>query len=99
MMDVSLPHTRPTSSPHVAEFISRVLERLKPLMSEAEIHNHVQEENTPESNERTQAVKLLKTGQNAAMACSMWRSEPLKSGVNSSPEITSLSSNVSVDFE
>lgn len=65
MMDVALPNTCPTSSPRVAEFVSRVLERLKPLMSEAEIHNHVQEEDTPETTERTQAVKLLKTGQNA----------------------------------
>lgn len=64
MMDVSLPNTRPTSSPHVADFVSRVLERLKPLMGEAEIHNHVQEENLPESSELSQAVKLLKTGQN-----------------------------------
>lgn len=64
MMDVSLPNTRPTSSPHVADFVSRVLERLKPLMREVEIHNHVQEENLPESSELSQAVKLLKTGQN-----------------------------------
>uniref|UniRef100_A0A8C7ZN05 Proteasome activator complex subunit 4 n=1 Tax=Oryzias sinensis TaxID=183150 RepID=A0A8C7ZN05_9TELE len=61
MIDVSLPHTRPTSSPHVAEFVTRVLERLKPLTSEPEIHNHVHEENTQETDERTQAVKLLKT--------------------------------------
>lgn len=64
MIDVALPHTRPTSSPHVAEFVTRVLERLKPLTSELEIHNHVHEENTQETDERTQAVKLLKTGQN-----------------------------------
>ncbi|XP_068162395.1 proteasome activator complex subunit 4B-like [Antennarius striatus] len=61
MIDVALPNTRPTSSPHVAEFVTRVLERLKPLTSEPEIHNHVHEENTPETDERTQAVKLLKT--------------------------------------
>uniref|UniRef100_A0A672JGF3 Proteasome activator subunit 4b n=1 Tax=Salarias fasciatus TaxID=181472 RepID=A0A672JGF3_SALFA len=61
MIDVALPHTRPTSSPHVAEFVTRVLERLKPLTSELEIHNHVHEENTQETDERTQAVKLLKT--------------------------------------
>uniref|UniRef100_A0AAQ5Y8J2 Proteasome activator Blm10 mid region domain-containing protein n=1 Tax=Amphiprion ocellaris TaxID=80972 RepID=A0AAQ5Y8J2_AMPOC len=61
MIDVALPHTRPTSSPHVAEFVTRVLERLKPLTSEPEIHNHVHEENTQETDERTQAVKLLKT--------------------------------------
>ncbi|XP_061562704.1 LOW QUALITY PROTEIN: proteasome activator complex subunit 4B-like [Phycodurus eques] len=62
MMDVALPHTQSTSSPHVADFVTRVLERLKPLTSEAEIHNHVHEENAPETtDERTQAVKLLKT--------------------------------------
>uniref|UniRef100_A0A8C4HX75 Proteasome activator complex subunit 4 n=1 Tax=Dicentrarchus labrax TaxID=13489 RepID=A0A8C4HX75_DICLA len=61
MIDVALPNTRPTSSPHVAEFVPRVLERLKPLTSEPEIHNHVHEENTQETDERTQAVKLLKT--------------------------------------
>lgn len=66
MMDVSLPNTGPTSSPHVAEFVSRVLECLKPLMSDAEIQNHVQEEDAPESSQRSQAVKLLKTGQNVA---------------------------------
>ncbi|XP_037134484.1 proteasome activator complex subunit 4B-like isoform X1 [Syngnathus acus] len=62
MMDVALPHTQPTSSPHVADFVARVLERLKPLTSEAEIRNHVPEENAPETaDECTQAVKLLKT--------------------------------------
>ncbi|XP_041818516.1 proteasome activator complex subunit 4B [Chelmon rostratus] len=61
MIDVALPNTLPTSSPHVAEFVTRVLERLKPLTSEPEIHNHVHEENTQETDERTQAVKLLKT--------------------------------------
>lgn len=64
MIDVALPHTGPTSSPHVAEFVTRVLEQLKPLTSELEIHNHVHEENTQETDECTQAVKLLKTGQN-----------------------------------
>lgn len=66
MMDVALPGTQPTASPHVAEFVGRVLRRLKPLTSEAEIHNHVHEENTQETDERTQAVKLLKTGQSRA---------------------------------
>ncbi|XP_019938778.2 proteasome activator complex subunit 4B-like [Paralichthys olivaceus] len=61
MIDVALPHTLSTSSPHVAEFVTRVLERLKPLTSELEIRNHVHEENTQETDERTQAVKLLKT--------------------------------------
>lgn len=67
MIDVALPNTQPTSSPHVAEFVTRVLERLKPLTSEPEIHNHVREENTQETDERTQAVKLLKTGQNVKL--------------------------------
>ncbi|XP_058477820.1 proteasome activator complex subunit 4B isoform X2 [Solea solea] len=61
MIDVALPHTQSTSSPHVAEFVTWVLERLKPLTLEPEIHNHVHEENTQEMDERTQAVKLLKT--------------------------------------
>ncbi|XP_026207401.1 proteasome activator complex subunit 4B-like [Anabas testudineus] len=61
MIDVALPHTQPTSSPHVAEFVTRVLERLRPLTSKPEIHNHVHEENTQETDECTQAVKLLKT--------------------------------------
>ncbi|KAM7370631.1 hypothetical protein PAMP_010160 [Pampus punctatissimus] len=51
----------------LAEFVTRVLERLKPLTSEPEIHNHVHEENTQETDERTQAVKLLKTGQNGLL--------------------------------
>ncbi|XP_061666558.1 proteasome activator complex subunit 4B isoform X2 [Syngnathoides biaculeatus] len=62
MMDAALPHTQSTSSPRVADFVARVLERLKPLTSEAEIHNHVREDDAPETaDERTQAVKLLKT--------------------------------------
>ncbi|XP_046888598.1 proteasome activator complex subunit 4B-like [Hypomesus transpacificus] len=61
MIDVALPHTRPTCSPHVAEFTSRVLARLKPLTSEQEIHNHVREESLQEPDEKTQAIKLLKT--------------------------------------
>lgn len=68
MIDVALPNTEPTSSPHVAEFVTRVVERLKPLTSELEIHNHVHEENTQETDERTQAVKLLKTGQHVDVA-------------------------------
>uniref|UniRef100_A0A3Q3FX53 Proteasome activator Blm10 mid region domain-containing protein n=1 Tax=Kryptolebias marmoratus TaxID=37003 RepID=A0A3Q3FX53_KRYMA len=61
LIDVALPHTRRTSSPHVAEFVTRVLERLEPLTSEPEIRNHVREGNAQETDERTQAVKLLKT--------------------------------------
>ncbi|KAM9425985.1 proteasome activator complex subunit 4B [Pholidichthys leucotaenia] len=61
MIDVALPHTRPTASPHVAEFVTRVLQQLKPLTAEPEIHNHVHEDNTQEADECTQAVKLLKT--------------------------------------
>lgn len=76
MIDVALPNTQPTSSPHVAEFVTRVLERLKPLTSDPEIHNHVHEEDTQETNERTQAVKLLKTGQNEqehVKLCGRWK--------------------------
>uniref|UniRef100_A0A8C9TIB6 Proteasome activator subunit 4 n=1 Tax=Scleropages formosus TaxID=113540 RepID=A0A8C9TIB6_SCLFO len=63
MIDVNLPHTRPTASPRIAEFTERVLARLKPLMEgEEEIQNHVVEDNgVGEQDERTQAIKLLKT--------------------------------------
>uniref|UniRef100_A0A673KRM3 Proteasome activator complex subunit 4A n=1 Tax=Sinocyclocheilus rhinocerous TaxID=307959 RepID=A0A673KRM3_9TELE len=63
MIDVNLPHTQPTMSPRIAEFTERVLARLKPLMEgEEEIQNHVVEENTVgDQDERTQAIKLLKT--------------------------------------
>lgn len=64
MIDVNLPHTQPTTSPRIAEFTERVLARLKPLTEgEEEIQNHVVEENTEgDQDERTQAIKLLKTG-------------------------------------
>ncbi len=64
MIDVNLPHTQPTTSPRIAEFTERVLVRLKPLTEgKEEIQNHVVEENTEgDQNERTQAIKLLKTG-------------------------------------
>uniref|UniRef100_A0A671QPD6 Proteasome activator complex subunit 4A n=1 Tax=Sinocyclocheilus anshuiensis TaxID=1608454 RepID=A0A671QPD6_9TELE len=63
MIDVNLPHTQPTTSPRNAEFTERVLARLKPLTEgEEEIQNHVVEENTEgDQDERTQAIKLLKT--------------------------------------
>uniref|UniRef100_A0A8C1X656 Proteasome activator subunit 4a n=1 Tax=Cyprinus carpio TaxID=7962 RepID=A0A8C1X656_CYPCA len=63
MIDVNLPHTQPTMSPRIAEFTERVLARLKPLTEgEEEIQNHVLEENTVgDQDERTQAIKLLKT--------------------------------------
>uniref|UniRef100_A0A673LWV1 Proteasome activator complex subunit 4A-like n=1 Tax=Sinocyclocheilus rhinocerous TaxID=307959 RepID=A0A673LWV1_9TELE len=63
MIDVNLPHTQPTTSPRIAEFTERVLTRLKPLTEgEEEIQNHVVEENTEgDQDERTQAIKLLKT--------------------------------------
>ncbi|XP_034049345.1 proteasome activator complex subunit 4B-like [Thalassophryne amazonica] len=61
MIDVALPHTQPTSSSHVAGFVTRVLGRLRPLTSEPEIYNHKNKENAPETDECTQAVKLLKT--------------------------------------
>ncbi|KAI1887190.1 hypothetical protein AGOR_G00203600 [Albula goreensis] len=63
MIDVTLPFTRPTTSPRIWEFTERVLGRLKPLMEgDEEIQNHVLEENAmEEEDERTQAIKLLKT--------------------------------------
>ncbi|KAL0621238.1 Proteasome activator complex subunit 4 [Plecturocebus cupreus] len=63
MIDVSLPNTAPTTSPHVPEFTARILEKLKPLMDvDEEIQNHVMEENgIGEEDERTQGIKLLKT--------------------------------------
>lgn len=64
MLDVNLPHTQPTTSPRIGEFTERVLARLKPLTEgEEEIQNHVMEENIEgDQDERTQAIKLLKTG-------------------------------------
>uniref|UniRef100_A0AAR2INB5 Proteasome activator Blm10 mid region domain-containing protein n=1 Tax=Pygocentrus nattereri TaxID=42514 RepID=A0AAR2INB5_PYGNA len=62
MIDVNLPHTQPTTSPHIADFTARMLSRLKPLLeSEGEIQNHVLDDNTEEQDERTQAIKLFKT--------------------------------------
>ncbi|CDR00876.1 unnamed protein product, partial [Oncorhynchus mykiss] len=53
----------PTASPRIKEFTERVLLRLKPLTEgDEEIQNHVVEENdVGEQDERTQAIKLLKT--------------------------------------
>lgn len=63
MIDVTLPNTMPTKSPHITDFTDRVMARLKPLAEgEEEIQNHVVEENGfGEQDERTQAIKLLKT--------------------------------------
>lgn len=63
MIDVALPYTLPTKSPHIAEFTERILSQLKPLIEgDEEIQNHVVEENgVGEQDERTQAIKLLKT--------------------------------------
>uniref|UniRef100_A0A671S4I9 Proteasome activator complex subunit 4B-like n=1 Tax=Sinocyclocheilus anshuiensis TaxID=1608454 RepID=A0A671S4I9_9TELE len=63
MIDVTLPHTLPTKSPHIAEFTERILSQLKPLIEgDEEIQNHVVEENgVGEQDERTQAIRLLKT--------------------------------------
>ncbi|RXM29311.1 Proteasome activator complex subunit 4 [Acipenser ruthenus] len=63
MIDVSLPNTRRTSSPRISDFTARILVRLKPLMDvDEEIQNHIVEENGfVEQDERTQAIKLLKT--------------------------------------
>ena len=64
MIDVNLPYTQPTASPRIKEFTERILLRLKPLTEgDEEIQNHVVEENdVGEQDERTQAIKLLKTG-------------------------------------
>ncbi|KAK7140459.1 hypothetical protein R3I94_012924 [Phoxinus phoxinus] len=63
MIDVNLPHTQPTTSPRIGEFTERVLARLKPLTEgEEEIQNHIVEGNTEgDQDERTQAIRLLKT--------------------------------------
>ncbi|KAM3863185.1 LOW QUALITY PROTEIN: proteasome activator complex subunit 4A [Diretmus argenteus] len=63
MIDVNLPYTQPTTSPRISDFTARVLLRLKPLTEgDEEIQNHVLEENeVGEQDERTQAIKLLKT--------------------------------------
>ncbi|KAK7902167.1 hypothetical protein WMY93_018936 [Mugilogobius chulae] len=63
MIDVKLPYTKPTMSPRICDFTERVLLRLKPLIEDdEEIQNHVIEENeVEEQDERTQAIKLLKT--------------------------------------
>ncbi|XP_034040183.1 proteasome activator complex subunit 4A isoform X2 [Thalassophryne amazonica] len=63
MIDVNLPYTLPTASPHIADFTERILLQLKPLNEgDEEIQNHVMEENeVGEQDERTQAIKLLKT--------------------------------------
>lgn len=63
MIDVNLPYTQPTMSPRISDFSERVLLRLKPLTEgDEEIQNHVVEENeVGEQDERTQAIKLLKT--------------------------------------
>ncbi|MGH0136569.1 UNVERIFIED_CONTAM: hypothetical protein FKN15_062569 [Acipenser sinensis] len=63
MIDVSLSNTRRTSSPRISDFTARILVRLKPLMDvDEEIQNHIVEENGyGEQDERTQAIKLLKT--------------------------------------
>ncbi|KAE8600768.1 hypothetical protein XENTR_v10013403 [Xenopus tropicalis] len=63
MVDVSLPNTAPTKSPHISDFSARILGKLKPLMeADEEIQNHIMEENgVGEQDERTQGIKLMKT--------------------------------------
>ncbi|KAL3050189.1 hypothetical protein OYC64_012265 [Pagothenia borchgrevinki] len=63
MIDVNLPCTQPTTSPRISDFTERILLQLKPLTEgDEEIQNHVVEENeVGEQDERTQAIKLLKT--------------------------------------
>lgn len=64
MIDVNLPYTQPTTSPRISDFTERILLQLKPLTEgDEEIQNHVIEENeVEEQDERTQAIKLFKTG-------------------------------------
>ncbi|XP_035386226.1 proteasome activator complex subunit 4A isoform X4 [Electrophorus electricus] len=62
IIDTKLPRTQPTTSPRVADFTARMLARLRPLReAEGEIQNHVLDGCTEEQDERTQAIKLLKT--------------------------------------
>ncbi|XP_068596993.1 proteasome activator complex subunit 4A [Brachionichthys hirsutus] len=63
MIDVNLHYTQPTTSPRISDFTERILLQLKPLTEgDEEIQNHVIEENgLEEQDERTQAIKLLKT--------------------------------------
>ncbi|XP_068089225.1 proteasome activator complex subunit 4 isoform X1 [Hyperolius riggenbachi] len=62
MIDVSLPNTAPTMSPRISEFTARLLDNMKPLMEADEIQNHVMEENGGgEQDEKTRAIKLMKT--------------------------------------
>ncbi|KAE8280512.1 Proteasome activator complex subunit 4B [Larimichthys crocea] len=63
MIDVNLPYTQPTTSPRISDFTDRILLQLKPLTEgDEEIQNHVTEENeVGVQDERTQAIKLLKT--------------------------------------
>lgn len=63
MIDVTLPNTALTSSPRISEFTARILDKLKPLMeADEEIQNHIMEENgVGEQDERTQAIKMMKT--------------------------------------
>uniref|UniRef100_A0A8C5MEZ8 Proteasome activator subunit 4 n=1 Tax=Leptobrachium leishanense TaxID=445787 RepID=A0A8C5MEZ8_9ANUR len=63
MIDVPLPNATTTKSPHIADFTARIMDKLKPLMeADEEIQNHIMEENGQgEQDERTQAIKLMKT--------------------------------------
>ncbi|KAG8000039.1 Proteasome activator complex subunit 4A [Nibea albiflora] len=63
MIDVNLPYTQPTTSPRISDFTDRILLQLKPLTEgDEEIQNHVIEENeVGVQDERTRAIKLLKT--------------------------------------
>lgn len=71
MIDVNLPYTQPTTSPRISDFTERILLQLKPLTEgDEEIQNHVIEENeVGEQDERTQAIKLLKTGGSRIYHC------------------------------
>lgn len=82
MIDVNLPYTQPTTSPRISDFTERILLQLNPLMEgDEEIQNHVIEENeVEEQDERTQAIKLLKTG--TSKACHVNRAIRMNSGLN-----------------
>lgn len=59
-----MPGMHRTTSPRIMDFTERILVQLKPLTEgNEEIQNHVKEENEGGvQDERTQAIKLLKTG-------------------------------------
>ncbi|XP_063047941.1 proteasome activator complex subunit 4A [Engraulis encrasicolus] len=82
MIDVNMPHVRPTASPRISDFTNRVLAQLRPLLEADEeitnhilegggndISNHLIEGGGGEGDERTNAIKLLKTVLKWLMTC------------------------------